>query len=303
MAKKGKISVPTFLKWAGGKQKLLDQYEDYFPNKVKNYIEPFLGGGASFFYVIKYKKPESARGYDKNKDLINTYLQVRDNVNKLIKLLEELEEEHNSKENKQKYFYSKRTEFNHLKTIKRITKKKKTRKAALLIYLNKTCFNGLYRENSKGEFNVPFNKKKKAKIFKKEVIVEASDLLKNVDLDTKNFLDIKFNNDELAYFDPPYWSGFSKKCFTSYHKSDFDIRHQIKLAKLFKELHKKGSHKLILSNSDTELINVIYDHPEFFINRVNVRRMINCDGEKRNIINELLITSFPNNNSLKKFIK
>src|SRR5262249_50835548 len=143
------IKVPTFLKWAGGKQQLLSQFSRYFPSTVSTYSEPFLGGGATFLYVLKYKRPKIAKAYDINAKLINVFTQVKDNLDNLIDELKRLEEEHNTSQDPKSYYYRKRIVFN--------TKKKSLEIAALFIYLNKTCFNGLYRVNSLGEFNVPFN--------------------------------------------------------------------------------------------------------------------------------------------------
>ena len=141
--------VPTFLKWAGGKQQLLPQFATYFPDKIEKYVEPFLGGGATFFYVLKYKNPISARAYDINTDLINVYKQVKLNLDELISELKVLEKEHNNTKDPKSYYYLRRTEFN---TIKR----KRFRKAALLISLKSFCSNVIFSllSNSFASFNV-----------------------------------------------------------------------------------------------------------------------------------------------------
>ncbi|MBI2101355.1 Dam family site-specific DNA-(adenine-N6)-methyltransferase [Candidatus Woesearchaeota archaeon] len=282
------VKTPTFLKWAGGKQQLLSQFSNYFPTNVDYYVEPFLGGGAVFFYILKYKHPKSARAFDSNKELINVYLQVKNNIDELIKQLEILENEHNNTNDPLKYYYSKRTEFNHLISNKRHLRKNDIKKAAIFIYLNKTCYNGLYRVNSLGEFNVPFNGCEKVNLFDKENLIEANNLIKDINFECKDFRDVKFYKKETIYFDPPYWP--KKNGFISYTNPQFSQNSQILLANLFKKLHAKGYKSLILSNSDTQFIDQLYN--EFNIFKINARRMINCNGNGRTKINEVLITNY-----------
>lgn len=279
------------MKWAGGKQQLLAQFDEKFPKKIDHYAEPFLGGGAVFFYVLKYKQPKSARAYDSNKELINVYLQVKNNVQELIKELSLLEKEHNINADQKSYYYKKRDRFNHLLKNRKNIKNNQIKKAALFIYLNKTCFNGLYRVNSRGEFNVPFNGSKNISLFNQEDILEANELLNKseVKLEAKDFKEIKFYKKEVIYFDPPYWSE-PEKGFTSYTNPDFNKDSQEKLATTFKKLFKEGC-KIILSNSKSKFIKEIYDHPKFNYNNIEARRMINCNGDGRHKINELLITA------------
>src|SRR3989338_10072263 len=157
-----KLSVPTFIKWAGGKTQMLPQYSLMFPKQFNNYFEGFLGSGAVFFYVKKMFTPNKSFISDVNRDLINTFRVVRDNPEELIKLLRE----HKAKDNNRIYFEKQRHEFNRMK--------QGIEKAGIFIYLNKTCFNGLYRVNSKGEFNVPFGKYHNPAILQEDRIREAS---------------------------------------------------------------------------------------------------------------------------------
>ncbi len=285
MSKEEKINVPTFLKWAGGKQQLLNQFSKKFPNQINHYVEPFVGGGSVLFYVLKYKNPTRVEAYDGNEELINTYIQVRDNPDKLIKLLKKLECDHNRSKNPKSFFYRKREEFN---TIKR----DKTKKASLFIYLNKTCFNGLYRVNSLGEFNVPFNGEKRTRLFEESELMEASQLLKNnVCLEKRDFRKVFLSKiKRLFYFDPPYWSEATNG-FISYTNPVFGKDAQEELAKGCVALSEKG-HSLILSNSNTEFVKKLYRHPSFTIHDdIEARRMINCNGDGRHVVSELLITA------------
>ncbi len=276
-----KIELPTFLKWAGGKSKLINQMSPYFPEKTNTYIEPFLGGGAVLFYCLKYKNPKKVYAYDINAELINTYIQVRDKPSKLIEYLTELEKQHNASKDPKTFYYDRRTEFN--------TKlRDKIRKASLFIYLNKTCFNGLYRVNAIGEFNVPFGKYQTVKIFNEKTIREASSLLNNITLDIKDFRQINYPKKAFAYFDPPYWSEPHKNGFTSYHKIEFAEKEQTELRDLFIKLTNR-EYNLLLSNSSTKLIKMLYSNPKLTLIEIDARWMINCQGKKRNKLKELLI--------------
>ena len=277
--------IPTFLKWAGGKQQLLPQFARYFPDKIEKHVEPFLGGGATFFYILKYKNPACARGYDNNADLINVYTQVKLNLNGLINELKDLEKEHNQSKDPKSYYYLRRTEFNTIKM-------KKLRKAALFIYLNKTCFNGLYRVNSLGDFNVPFNGENKIKLFETDILEEANELLnkENVLLEQSDFRKIIFKRDEFIYFDPPYSPKPKMNGFTKYTNNGFNEEMQKELANIFYDLSKSGN-KIILSNSFTTFTNQLYSDPGYNKYRIRARRLINCDGNGRDKITELLITA------------
>lgn len=270
-----KIKVQPFLKWAGGKSQLLEQYAVFFPQKYNRYLEPFLGGGAVFFYL----EPDEAILSDYNKDLIQCFLVVKNNVKQLINLLK-THKEHHGKE----YFEEMRKDYN--------TKKLgKVERVAILIYLNKTCFNGLYRVNSKGEFNVPFGKYKNPAIFDEENLLAASKLLKQTKLyngDFSKVLDYA-GRDDFVYLDPPYYPLNKTSSFTSYTAERFLEEEQERLANVFKELDKKKC-KVMLSNSDTKFIKNLYK--DYRIEVVKANRAISCVGDKRGPINELVILNY-----------
>lgn len=273
-----KIKVPTFVKWAGGKRQLLDQFKPFFPQKIKRYIEPFVGGGAVLFYVLKTHKPKEVIISDINPELINAYKVIKNDVENLIKELKKLKKVHN-KEN----YYKIRAE--DPKLLSPLTR------ASRFIYLNKTCFNGLYRVNSKGEFNVPIGSYKNPKICPEKELREINKLLQNVKIKLASFEKcVKWaKKGDFVYFDPPYYPLKKGKSFTSYTKGDFLEKEQKQLRKTFEKLDKKGC-KVMLSNSDTDFIKELYK--EHNINFVKARRMINRDGKGRGKINEVVVTNY-----------
>jgi DNA adenine methylase len=278
MQKKGEIKIPTIVKWVGGKKQLIEQFKPFFPRKIDRYFEPFLGGGAVAFYVLKYYKPKFVMLSDINEELINTYNIIKNDVEGIINLLKEYKKKNN------KEFYYKIRALNPSKLTK-------LERAARFIYLNKTCFNGLYRVNAKGGFNVPMGSYKNPSICPEEDLREISKLLKNVRINILPFdkiLDYAKEND-FIYFDPPYYPLNRTSSFTSYTKYNFLEKEQEILAEVFKKLDKKGC-KVMLSNSDTKFIKNI--HKGYKINIVKAKRMINCDATKRGAINELVITNY-----------
>ncbi|NJM73576.1 MAG: DNA adenine methylase [Scytonema sp. RU_4_4] len=265
-----------FLKWAGGKSRLIQQYSTYFPNDFKTYYEPFIGGGAVFFY-LHYHQPTKAILTDINRELITTYLCVRDKVDELICLLKDHEWQH-SKD----YYYKIRT------TIE----SSELKKAARLIYLNKTCFNGLYRENSKGEFNVPMGKYKKPNICVPSSLRLASIALQSTEIEVRSFeevLNYASNQEDFVYFDPPYYPVSTTSNFTSYSRYNFDENEQLRLRDVFGKLAERGV-KVMLSNSDTLFIRNLYK--DFNIHSILAGRSINSNSKRRGKINELLVTSY-----------
>ncbi|MBD0345687.1 MAG: DNA adenine methylase [Coleofasciculus sp. Co-bin14] len=283
------VSLSPFLKWAGGKSKLIQQYQNYFPKEgFKRYYEPFLGGGAVFFYL----QPQFAVLTDINKELIDTYCCVRDNVIELILLLERHQSEHyNDKTETHNYYYNVRSRIYNT-SIER---------AARLIYLNKTCFNGLYRVNSKGEFNVPVGKYKHPKICNTDLLYAASAALKSAEIEVRNFdyiLDYAKTSEDFVYFDPPYYPLSQTSDFTAYSTESFNEDNQIKLRDIFVELVSRGV-KVMLSNSDAPFIRNLYSDDNIFsshnrpkIHEISALRVINSDIKKRGKITELLITSY-----------
>ena len=265
-----------FLKWAGGKARLIQQYIPYFPTYFKTYYEPFVGGGSVFFYL---HERQAAKAFltDINAELITTYRCVRDDVEKLIDLLKEHQLQH-SKD----YYYRIRT------TIE----SSELKKAARLIYLNKTCFNGLYRENSKGEFNVPMGRYKKPNICDLSNLRLASVALQSAEIEIRSFekvLNNASNSEDFVYFDPPYYPVSTTSNFTSYSRYAFNENEQYRLRDVFVELAQRGV-KVMLSNSDTSFIRNLYK--DFHIHTILAGRAINSNAKKRGKINELLVTSY-----------
>ncbi len=266
------VSPRPFLKWAGGKGKLIQQYIPYFPKKFKTYYEPFLGGAAVFFYL----NPPSAALTDINAELVNAYRCVRDNVEELILNLEVHQLRHC-----RDYYYQ----------VRQSPAVTNIEKAARLIYLNKTCFNGLYRENSKGEFNVPIGKYKNPKICNPALLRSVSAALQNAQINVKPFEEIleqASSCDDFVYFDPPYHPLSPTSNFTAYSRYSFSQDDQIRLKYVFAELAERGV-KVMLSNSDCPFIRELYR--DFNINSIIAPRLINSDARKRGNITELLITS------------
>jgi DNA adenine methylase len=267
------VTPRPFLKWAGGKSKLIQQYTDYFPKDYKTYYEPFLGGGAVFFYL----NPSSAVLTDINAELINTYRCVRDNVEELILCLETHQLNHC-----RQYYYEVR-QWKNLSVIE---------KAARLIYLNKTCFNGLYRENSRGEFNVPLGRYKNPKICNPSLLKSVSSALQKTQLEVRPFEDIlnyATSRDDFVYLDPPYHPLSSTSNFTAYSREAFSPKDQIRLKEVFTELASQGV-KVMSSNSDCEFIRELYR--DFKIYPILASRLINSKASKRGRISEVLITSY-----------
>ncbi|MEH2163433.1 MAG: DNA adenine methylase [Nostoc sp.] len=266
-------SPRPFLKWAGGKSRLIQQYIPYFPKSYKNYYEPFLGGGAVFFYL----QPSAAILTDINAELINTYCCVRDRVEELIYLLKEHKNRH-----RKDYYYSVR---NHSGGTD-------IEKAARLIYLNKTCFNGLYRVNSQGKFNVPLGRYKNPNICSEVLLRTASEALYHAEIQQADFIDVlnyATNSDDFIYFDPPYYPVSETSYFTAYSSYRFAEDQQVQLKEVFEKLAERGV-KVMLSNSDCEFIRNLYSG--FNIYTISASRAINSNAKKRGKITEVLVTSY-----------
>lgn len=296
--------IKPFLKWAGGKTQLLPVITEKLPDNIDmltRYVEPFLGAGAVFFSLAKENHFDEYIINDINVKLINLYRTIRDNVEELIIELTNIREEYmalNDLEAKGEYFYTMREEFNTTGTLT-------IRMAALFIFLNKTCFNGLYRENASGGFNVPFNKSNNPSIFEEGQLREISKLLniKNEQGNSKvKILNLSFeelgeyiDNNTFVYLDPPY-RPVTKGGFNSYNKSSFNDEEQERLAQFYREMHGKGA-SLMLSNSDPKNLD---EEDEYFdelyngfnIMRVNASRMINSDAKARGAITEILVCNY-----------
>ena len=294
--------VKPFVKWAGGKGSLKTQLTPIYPYDLKNgiinnYVEPFVGGGAVLIDILQKYDVKSAYAFDINLDLINCYNIIKANVEELIKELKEKEDNYLKLEDekRQKYFYEIRKEYNSYRIS---TEELSVKRASEFIFLNRTCFNGLYRVNKSGEFNVPFGKYKNPTICDAKNLRNLSNLFKNVvfqygDYTTSNkYID----NKTFVYFDPPYRPLSITSGFTSYTKEDFNDNNQKELAQYFKGLDCKKA-KLMLSNSNPKNTN---ENDNFFeeiyrgfnINEVSAKRMINSNSKGRGAISELVITNY-----------
>ena len=299
--KNNNIKVKPFLKWAGGKSQMLPEIEKYYPfsnGTINKYAEPFVGGGAVLFDILNKYHLKEIYISDINAELINTYHIIRDNIDSMIHILSMIQDEFipMDTDNRKAYYLKKRERFNELKVSG--DKNINIEKAALMIYLNKTCFNGLYRVNKNGEFNVPMGLYKKPTICDEENLRAVSEKLKNVTIvcgdyrESADFID----KDTFVYFDPPYRPLTTTSSFTAYTENNFDDNSQIDLASYVNNLHKKGA-KIVVSNSDPKNINIndtFFDdiYAQYFIKRVNATRMINSNGQSRGKIKELLISNF-----------
>ena len=272
--------IPLFLKWAGGKLQLLKQFEKLFPANFRNYYEPFVGSGAVFFYVKSKLRPNKVILSDANEELINCFVVVRDKPSELVELLFNYRNKHS----KEQYYKVRSLEPDKLDTVNR---------AARLIYLNKTCFNGLYRVNSKGQFNVPFGGYENPSIFNSNALFQASKLLQGVQLRVMSFekvIDFA-GKDDFVYFDPPYIPLSKTSNFTQYSRSHFSMREQRILSEVFKILDSRGC-LVMLSNSDHSLTRELYHNYEKNIVIVRAKRKINSIGSKRGAITEVVLTNY-----------
>jgi DNA adenine methylase len=289
-------SAKPFLKWAGGKTQLISEIEKNLPNAtIDTYVEPFVGSGAVLFWVLsEFSLLKKAVVNDINEDLVNTYKTIQSTPKELISILEILQGEYHSLDNwvekKKAYYYQKRELFNN-------RQQDQVTHSALFIFLNRTCFNGLYRVNRKNEFNVPMGSYKKPTICDKSNILAVSEALQKVELlcgdfeQTVNYV----SSNTLFYFDPPYKPLSETSSFNSYAKDEFNDDEQIRLKKFCDRLDNLG-HIWILSNSDVKSKNKednFFDdlYANFIIKRVDAKRSINANPEKRGFLKELLITN------------
>jgi len=277
------LKYQPFIKWVGGKRGLLKQLLPLFPKEFKNYHEPFLGGGALFFelYSLGYLKDKNIYLSDINSELINTYNVVKNNPIDLISNLEIYKEKHS------KDFYY---EIRALDREDGFLKMSELQRATRFIYLNKTCFNGLYRVNKKGYFNTPIGSYKNPNIADKDTILNASSALQNAIIKNQSFIKVIENADkeDLVYFDPPYYPLDVTSSFTAYDSNCFLEDAQFELFEVFNTLSDKEV-KVLHSNSDTHFIKDLYK--KYNINMVTANRFINSKSNGRGKINEILIRS------------
>jgi DNA adenine methylase len=301
------VGARPFLKWAGGKGQLLDKFQDLYPKqlkqkKIKTFYEPFLGSGAVFFDIAQNYNIESAYLYDINEELILTYQVIQKDVSKLLDFLYRYQKNYLKldKKQRQEYFYEQRTNYNLQRFNIDYDKYSEQwfPRAAQFIFLNRTCFNGLYRVNSKGEFNSPAGDYENPTICDEQNLMAVHQVLQIAEIKKADFRQVvaDLKDKSFVYFDPPYRPISKTANFKSYSKEDFDDKEQIELAKLFKELDKNGI-KVMLSNSDPKNINPsdnFFDemYSEYNIFRVPARRMINSDPKKRGAINEIVVTNY-----------
>ena len=280
--------VSPFLKWAGGKSQLVKTFEKHYPSSFGTYYEPFLGGGAVFLQLTSKGKIRRAVLSDLNRDLVNCYVTVRDHLDELLERLKELQGHVRDKE----FFYNvARRNFNKIKLETGL--EGDLEKAALLFYLNKTCYNGLYRVNQKGEFNVPWGRYKNPAIYIEKNLRAIQRALKQTGVrilcdDYYEATRSAVAND-FIYFDPPYQPLSSTANFTSYTAQSFAWRDQERLAELYGELTARGCF-LMLSNSPK--VERLYARRGYKIERVRAIRAISCVGSKRGSVEELLVINY-----------
>lgn len=276
-----KCEASPFLKWAGGKSQLLAQLDQFLPSSFNRYVEPFLGGGAVFFHV-RAKFPEiPCLLCDNNDELINCYQIVRDRPEDLMVELDE--HQLRFADDPVTYYYRIRARQGLAEPIER---------AARMIFLNKTCFNGLWRVNSKGEFNVPIGSNRKAKLYDRQNLLAASQALHGTELICQDFQTTlaSVGSGDFVYIDPPYHPVSRTAYFTAYTKETFGSDQQHRLAALFHKAARRGA-KLMLSNSSTDLVHRLY--ARYKILPVRARRMINSQGDRRGAVAEVAVIRYP----------
>jgi len=283
------INIKPFVKWAGGKGSLIPQLKNFYPfeleeNIINKYVEPFVGGGAVLINILQKYDVKEAYAFDINVDLINCYNVIKTDVDELINKLEVKEKEFLilEDEQRQKYFYAVRKEYNSYRIKEN---EKNIKRACEFIFLNKTCFNGLYRVNKNGDFNVPCGKYKNPTICDSSNLRNLSYLIRNVNFQYGDYKKSEeyIDSNTFVYFDPPYRPLSITSGFTSYTKEDFNDENQKELANYFKELDKRNA-KLMLSNSNPKNTNKEDNFFEeiykgFNINEIVAKRMIKWDNE------------------------
>ena len=276
--------IKPYLKWAGGKRQLLQTIKTFLPPHIEDYVyyEPFVGAGAVLFEL----QPKKAIINDFNSQLILTYNAIKNNVEELIRLLYI-----HHKNNDHEYYYNIRAQDRDVKYFMNLTD---TEKAARLIYMNKTCYNGLYRVNSQGLFNVPYGTYKNPNICEETVLRSIHNFLKNNEIEILNsdfsVATKNANASSFIYFDPPYHSANNSN-FTGYQADGFGESEQVRLRDNYLELTDRGV-KCLLSNSDTDFIREIYSNKRFDIFTIQAKRLINSNSSKRGEVNEVLIRNW-----------
>ena len=269
-----------FLKWVGGKTQLLSELHARIAMvaPLHRYHEPFMGGGALYFslYAAKALGTKAVQLSDQNQNLLDAYIGVRDHLDELIRLLQQ----HKARHSEEHYY-----------EVRATNPRSAAGRAARIIYLNKTCYNGLYRENSKGQFNVPMGRYKNPLICDEPNLRAVSQALQSAQIGQRDFREVlkHAKKGDFVYFDPPYWPVSASASFTAYAKDNFGQKDQEELAAVYAALSKRGVHAL-LSNSDTPFINELYK--EFQIDIVQANRNVNSKGDRRGKVNEVLVRNF-----------
>ena len=275
-------SPKPFVKWAGGKRQLITSLEVHLPKKFNIYFEPFLGGGALLFHLLNQSPNLKCDISDLNSDLILAYITIRDKVEQLIESLEKHSGKYSA--DQRQYYYS----------VRESAPKNQIEKVSRLLFLNKTCFNGLYRVNSKGQFNVPLGKYTNPSIVNKENLISVSKILqsKNIAIRCHDFAAIldEAKKDDFVYFDPPYQPVSKTANFTSYTKCEFTYKDLERLADLCQKLDKKDC-KVLLSNSNTKEVKKLFSS-KWKIVEISANRAINSNSKKRTGHSELLIKNY-----------
>ena len=273
-------SVAPFVKWAGGKRQLIPQIRERMPEKYNDYYEPFVGGGAVIFELL----PANALINDINKALINTYRTICNEPDDFLREVNRLDND--MWEDGKKYYYSIREHYND----KLMRSEYDVELAALFVFINKHCFNGLYRVNGKGLFNVPYNNSRRVSV-DEDVIIATSEYLRRVTIIDGDFEQACKNakKGDFVFIDSPY-APLNPTSFESYTKEGFDIESHKRLAKLYDELTARGCY-CMLTNHNTELINELYGNKDYKIDVVSVKRMINSDASNR-VGEEVIICNY-----------
>lgn len=282
-------SVGSFLKWAGGKSRLLPQFQRFLPETLegRGYVEPFMGSAAVFFHVVQTRNPARCTLLDCNADLVNLFVQIRDNLDSLLPLLQEHRKLHNAPEKndeqREEYYYAIRAQTPLPGSLEA---------AARFLYLNKTCFNGLHRVNSKGKFNVPMGRYVNPSIFDEDQMRAASALLQEVKIEVADFRNMGdfIEDNDFVYLDPPYEPLSRTSSFNAYAADGFSQADQLALRDKLVELSPRC--KWMLSNSSAPFIEEAYSVEGVYVNRVSASRMINSSAAGRGKVDELLVTNY-----------
>lgn len=294
--------LKPFVKWAGGKNQIINvlnkNYPEQLGKRINKYAEPFVGGGAVLFDVLNNYELEAIYVSDINRPLINTYNSIKSNINGLISELKYIDLEYKKLDlsHREEYYYHIRNKYNEL--ILDDVVDNNIQVATLFIFLNKTCFNGLYRENSKGMFNVPAGRYKNPLILDEENLLKISNKIKNVEIFNAHYSNSFDFIDEntFVYLDPPYRPISETSNFTSYSKYNFRDQEQLELAEFVSSLNDKKAY-IMLSNSDpknNDINDNFFDnlYKDFNIRRIEAKRMINSNASNRGSISELLIKNY-----------